>query len=200
MSSTTQAHRSPALQPNRRHDISIRIRRKQVFLGISLALVAFRALNFVCPPKSLETGGELPEVACACDTLLVFSLSMTILLTILKLEHGEWWCKLKPHEATWSHQAPKFVDSFKRVTTLGVPATAQPAQLKPANPAAATPAAEEAGSTPMMMTSLTAMPLMYIAANKGPLHATLSTLAYRYVSICNTLLGVYTYIYIYRLD
>lgn len=81
--------------------------RKQVFLGISLALVAFRALNFVCPPKSLETG---------------------------------------------------------------VPATAQPAQpaqLKPANPAAATPAAEEAGSTPMMMTSLTAMPLMYIAANKG---------------------------------
>ena len=101
MSSTTQAHRSPALQPNRRHDISIRIRRKQVFLGISLALVAFRALNFVCPPKSLETGGELPEVACACDTLLVFSLSMTI----DHFEIGTWGMMIQV-EATWSHMKP----------------------------------------------------------------------------------------------
>ncbi len=32
------------------------VHRKQVFLGITLALVAFRAWNFVCPPKTSETG------------------------------------------------------------------------------------------------------------------------------------------------
>eukprot|EP00438_Fugacium_kawagutii_P024311 Skav232888 [mRNA] locus=scaffold5953:23405:37191:- [translate_table: standard] len=87
---------------------------KQVFLGITLALVAFRALNFVCPPKA----------------------------------------------------------------TTGARVTA-PSQLKSADPAAPVAVApvEETtgGSTPMMMTSLTAMPLMYIAANKGDVRAEVTT-------------------------
>eukprot|EP00434_Breviolum_minutum_P029678 symbB.v1.2.026236.t1/scaffold2605.1/size75065/7 len=84
--------------------------RKQVFLGITLALVAFRAWNFVCPPKTSETG---------------------------------------------------------------VPSTATP-QLKPSQPLSVTPdestsssSTSSTSSSPMLMTSLTAMPLMYIAANKG---------------------------------
>ena len=106
MSSTTQAHRSPALQPNRRHDISLRIRRKQVFLGISLALVAFRALNFVCPPKSLETGGELPEVAlCLRHPAGVFTdywpfWNWNMGNPGMMMQVEATWSHMKPHEAT----------------------------------------------------------------------------------------------------
>ena len=82
----------------------------------------------------------------------------------------------------------RWIKPGRRFASLpGVPVTAQLKSASPlAQPAEETAAGAASGSTPMMMTSLTAMPLMYIAANKGQQIcqvsgglAAMSTAAYR---------------------